>query len=146
MFESTRLGLSFGRCRITERSKSRMETFWFELEVGPKIQERTDQSEQETMEESRKSTLFLSLQPFTSITNSHTVYALLTSTFLPFQVSEKIPMISAEDLFIVIELLLSHNVCVQLMETIFYVRTHFFLGGNWNTPLQFTQLETVYRF
>lgn len=90
------------------------------------------------------------VDPFSFITalylHHQQSHALLTSTFLPFQVSEKTPMISAEDLFIVIELLLSHNVCVPLMETIFSVSTHFFLGGNWNTPLQFTQLQTVYGF
>lgn len=33
MFRSTCFGLIFGRCRITERSKSRIERFWFEIEV-----------------------------------------------------------------------------------------------------------------
>lgn len=62
MFESTCLGLISGRCRITERSKSRK--FWFELEVWPKSKERSDQSEQEARKETAKWTFCHFPKPF----------------------------------------------------------------------------------
>lgn len=55
-FECTCLGLISGRCRITDRSKSRTETFWVELEVWPELHGKTNPLEQ--------GIIFLSFQIF----------------------------------------------------------------------------------